>query len=36
MAIKGTNIILSKALQNKIKLGFFGMKINHLATPAEP
>jgi hypothetical protein len=32
MIIKYTNIFHSKALQNIPKLGFFGMKIYHLAT----
>jgi hypothetical protein len=29
---KNTNIFLSKTLQSIPKVGFFGMKINHLAT----
>jgi hypothetical protein len=32
MAIKYINIFQSKALQNLPKLGFFGLKTNHLAT----
>jgi hypothetical protein len=32
MAIKYINILQSKALQNLYKLGFFGLKRNHLAT----
>jgi hypothetical protein len=32
MVIKYTNVFHSKALQNLPKLGFFGLKINHLAT----
>jgi hypothetical protein len=32
MAIKYTNLFNSKALRNLPKLGFFGMKIYHLAT----
>jgi hypothetical protein len=32
MAIKYTNIFRSKALQNIPNLGFFGLRINHLAT----
>jgi hypothetical protein len=32
MVIKYTNIFHSKALQNLPKLGFFGLKINHLVT----
>jgi hypothetical protein len=31
-AVKYTNIFHSKALQNTPKTGFFGLKINHLAT----
>jgi hypothetical protein len=31
-AFKYTNIFHSKALQNIPKFGFFGLKINHLAT----
>jgi hypothetical protein len=34
MVIKCTYILHSKALQNFPKLGFLGMKINHLATLA--
>jgi hypothetical protein len=30
--MKYTNILHSKALQNLPKLGYFGLKINHLAT----
>jgi hypothetical protein len=33
MAIKYTNIFHCKTLQNLPKLGFFGLKICHLATP---
>jgi hypothetical protein len=32
MTIKYTNIFQPKALQNLLKLGFFGLKIKHLAT----
>jgi hypothetical protein len=32
MAIKYTNIFHSKVLKNTPKLGFFGLKIYHLAT----
>jgi hypothetical protein len=32
MTIKYTNIFHCKALQNLPKLGFFGLKIHHLAT----
>jgi hypothetical protein len=32
MVIKYTNIFYSKAVQNLPKLGFFVLKINHLAT----
>jgi hypothetical protein len=32
MAIEYTNLLQSKALQNLSKLGFFGLKIYHLAT----
>jgi hypothetical protein len=31
MAIEYTNQLNSKALQNLLKLGFFGLKIDHLA-----
>jgi hypothetical protein len=31
-AVEYTNTFYSKALQNVPKLGFFGLKINHLAT----
>jgi hypothetical protein len=32
MAVKSTDIFNSKALQNIPKLGFYGLKIDHLAT----
>jgi hypothetical protein len=32
VAIKYSKIYQSKALENLPKLGFFGLKINHLAT----
>jgi hypothetical protein len=36
MVIESTNIFHSKAHQNLPKLGFFGLKINHLATLLSP
>jgi hypothetical protein len=35
MAVKETTLFHCKALQKLPKLGFFGLKISHLATLAE-